>query len=371
MLSKCWKGVWVCGDTQLKTLACLFAHCLRLSRGQNCRCLLIPPTPASEPCLVEHGFIWYVPAHLCCYINAPLCKFSLFIFHRSSEKGGVGMCFRRYSRDCIHQFLRELRNYFSLLQSEKSTLPVPVHRWMTVVSSVGLYARRCVSPLLSICSSLCSLSGKQNAVMREGGKAAVWSAKAWWEAWWWQAWGIWYGCPLQGFIVAADKMKEKYFATFCPQVEKVEKPRKEWNHVAHGSTFITLQQRWRFIKAGQVIKPHVLTDWCISCCWIQFGMKKYLLISLQRSVNSVFHNEILRCVLSDTIFPLAEVLASLQIVKWSARKKVQTRVSIHFGYSLVWWLHYIQQIVSNLLEDGLSYWWLQCLKTKMLLVFTG
>lgn len=107
-----------------------------------------------------------------------LCTCTLVLLHKCSfvqilsfhlpllfREGGVGMRFRLYSLGCIHQFLRELRNYFRLLQSEKSTLPVPVHRWMTVVS-VGLSARRCVFPLLSICSSLCFLSGKQNAVRR-------------------------------------------------------------------------------------------------------------------------------------------------------------------------------------------------------------
>lgn len=55
-------------------------------------------------------------------------------------------------------------------------------------------------------------------------KAARLECKAWWEAWWWQAWGIWYGCPLEGFLAAADKMKEKYFTTFSPSGwKKVEK----------------------------------------------------------------------------------------------------------------------------------------------------
>lgn len=114
-----------------------------------------------------------------------ICTHTLVLLHKCSfvqilsfylprlfRDEGVGICFRRYSLGCIHQFLTGASQLLPLLQSEKSTLPVSVHRWMTVVSSVRSSARRCVSPLLSICSSLCFPSGKQNAVMREGWKGS-------------------------------------------------------------------------------------------------------------------------------------------------------------------------------------------------------
>lgn len=124
--------------------------------------------------------IWYillVLLHKCSFVC--ISSFHLLPFFKKGESG----CSRHYSLSCIHQ-LREPRNY-SPSSVRKVNLPVQAHRWMTVVSSPGLLARRCVytdvsdasvshppNPpsllhLHSICSSLCFSSGKQNAVGRE------------------------------------------------------------------------------------------------------------------------------------------------------------------------------------------------------------
>ena len=101
------------------------------------------------------------------------------------------------------------------LQSEKVNLLVPARRWMTVVSSAGLLARRCVytdvsdafatplppSPLFNMFPFVFLVS--ETKCCREGReKGCRLECKAWWEAWWWQAWRIWYRCPLESFIAS-------------------------------------------------------------------------------------------------------------------------------------------------------------------------
>lgn len=139
---------------------------------------------------------------LYCYINVPLCLFPPFIFSNYFKKEESG-CSRHYSLRCLHQSLQP-HNY-SPSSVTKVNLPVPARRWVTVVSSVGLLARRCVYTDVSDTSSflhrihyvlLCVffLSRKQNAVGLEGERSVL-ECAAWWDAWWWQACRIWYRCP--------------------------------------------------------------------------------------------------------------------------------------------------------------------------------
>lgn len=97
--------------------------------------------------------IWYillVLLHKCSFVC--ISSFHLLPLFKK-KKGGGGKSGRslHYSLSCIHQ-LREPRNY-SPSSVRKVNLPVPAHRWMTVVSSAGLLARRCVYTVVSDASA--------------------------------------------------------------------------------------------------------------------------------------------------------------------------------------------------------------------------
>lgn len=123
---------------------------------------------------MEHGL--FDTYSLCCYINAPLCVFPLFISSRSLKKkkrDGVGMLSALQSR--LHSSVTRASQLFPFLsqKSQPASAGAQMNDCCLLRRIISQEMR--VSPLLSICSSLCFSSGKQNAVTGERGEAD-WSA---------------------------------------------------------------------------------------------------------------------------------------------------------------------------------------------------
>lgn len=141
-----------------------------------------------------------------------LCVYFLFSSPPALKKNKKNC---RYSLSRIHQ-LRDPRNY-SPSSVRKVNLLVLARRWMTVVYSAGLLARRYVhtavsdaphSPLTPpppptlFSMFLFVFLVRKTKCCREGReKASRVECKAWWEVWWWQAGRIWCRCPLISLIV--------------------------------------------------------------------------------------------------------------------------------------------------------------------------
>lgn len=198
------EDVWICRDMQLRTLRI---------------CLLIASSPQEGKIAAAYWFllsgfgamlsgtqlIWYillVLLHKCSFVCISSFHLLLlfFSFFLKKKKKAVGTLSALQSQ--LHSSVTRASQLFPLLQSRKVNLPVPVHRWMTVVSSAGLLARRCVYTDASVSLSsfqyvpLC-VSRQENKMLSRGkGEGGRLECKAWWEAWSWQAWGIWYRCPL-------------------------------------------------------------------------------------------------------------------------------------------------------------------------------
>lgn len=88
--------------------------------------------------------IWYI---LLVLLHKCFCV-CISSFHLLNKKRGSRDAHMHYSLGCIHQ-RREPCNY-SPSSVRKVNLPVPARRWMTVVSSAGLLARRCVFTDVSV-----------------------------------------------------------------------------------------------------------------------------------------------------------------------------------------------------------------------------
>lgn len=198
------KDAWICSAAQLETLSI---------------CLLIASSPqegkiAGAYWFLLSGFgamlsgtqlIWCILLvlwHKC--FSVCISSFHLLPLFK---KRGVGSLAATQSQ--LHSSATRASQLFPFFSQKKVNLPVPAYRWMTVVSSAGLLARRCVYTDVSDASSLPLLFNmflfvflvRKTKCCREGrGKGSRLECKAWWEAWWWQAWRIWYRCPLESFI---------------------------------------------------------------------------------------------------------------------------------------------------------------------------
>lgn len=169
---------------------------------------------------MEHSL--FDTCSLCCYINAPLCAFPLLIFKGTKKK--------KQNRDALgdtvsaafisYESLAIIPPFFS---QEKSNLPVPALRWMTVVSSCWIISQEmCASLAISLSLSppfnmfpLCVfLSGKTKCCHR--GKAAWWNKAS----------------PKVLFTL---RLRNKVLS----------------------HTFVTIRQMWRFNKG---IQSHVCND---------------------------------------------------------------------------------------------------------------
>lgn len=207
-------GVWICREAQVKALLI---------------CLLIASSPqegkiAGAYWFLLSGFgamlsgtqlIWYillVLLHKCSFVCISSFHLLPIFKKKKKKKKGESGAVCLYSLSCIHQ-LREPRNY-SPSSVRKVNLLVPAHRWMTVVSSAGLLARRCVytdvsdthpppPPPTLFNMFLFVFLVRKTKCCREGReKASRLECKAWWEVWWWQAGRIWYRCPLESLIAS-------------------------------------------------------------------------------------------------------------------------------------------------------------------------
>lgn len=128
--------VWICSDTHLKTLRI---------------CLLIASSPQEGKIAVAYWFLmsgfgamlsgtqlfWYILLVLL-HKRSFVCVSSFHLLPLFKKRGSWDALCTTVS-SCIHQ-LQEPCNY-SPSSVRKVNLP---HRWMTVVSSAGLLARRCV-----------------------------------------------------------------------------------------------------------------------------------------------------------------------------------------------------------------------------------
>lgn len=116
---------------------------------------------------------------LCCYINAPLCAFPLFIFScffspflKKKKKGSRDALGTTVSAAFISYESLAIIPPSSVKKSQPASAGTQMNdccllRWI-ISQEMCLHRRLCLALLLSICSSLCFSAGKQNAVTREG-----------------------------------------------------------------------------------------------------------------------------------------------------------------------------------------------------------
>lgn len=116
---------------------------------------------------------------LCCYINAPLCAFPLFIFScffspflKKKKKGSRDALGTTVSAAFISYESLAIIPPSSVKKSQPASAGTQMNdccllRWI-ISQEMCVHRRLCLALLLSICSSLCFSAGKQNAVTREG-----------------------------------------------------------------------------------------------------------------------------------------------------------------------------------------------------------